>query len=107
MRGSLDRARPGFRPRRRRPPRGSLITPAIQGVSGRFYLGIAEGALATAAEYSRTTSRPWGTRQRDLGHDRFGRNVRTHILHDPAAYKRREVGDLLLNGTHPGFTLYT
>jgi alkylation response protein AidB-like acyl-CoA dehydrogenase len=42
-----------------------------------------------------------------VGLDRFWRNVRTYTLHDPVAYKRREVGDHFLNGTHPAFTLYT
>jgi alkylation response protein AidB-like acyl-CoA dehydrogenase len=42
-----------------------------------------------------------------VGLDRFWRNVRTHTLHDPVAYKRREVGDHYVNGTHPPFTLYT
>lgn len=37
------------------------------------------GARATASSY---------------GFDRFWRNVRTHTLHDPVAYKRREVGRL-------------
>ena len=41
------------------------------------------------------------------GFDRFWRNVRTHTLHDPVAYKRREIGDHYLNGTLPEFTLYT
>jgi alkylation response protein AidB-like acyl-CoA dehydrogenase len=41
------------------------------------------------------------------GFDRFWRNVRTHTLHDPVAYKRREVGEYYLNGTRPEFTLYT
>jgi alkylation response protein AidB-like acyl-CoA dehydrogenase len=173
-------------------PRSSLVTPAIQAVFGAFYLGVAQGALATARDYTRTTSRPWllsdspsatadpyvlatygrlvaATRAvealvddvadhldradaaRDaltweargelaehvaalkvvatdvaldvtstvfevtgaratgnaVGLDRFWRNVRTHTLHDPVAYKRREVGDHYLNGTHPPFTLYT
>ena len=173
-------------------PRSSLVTPAIQAVFGAFYLGVAQGALATAREYTRTTSRPWilsdspsaaadpyvlatygrlvaatravealadavadhldradaagdaltweargelaehvaalkvvstdvaldvtntifevtGARATSnaVGLDRFWRNVRTHTLHDPVAYKRREVGDHFLNGTHPPFTLYT
>jgi alkylation response protein AidB-like acyl-CoA dehydrogenase len=41
------------------------------------------------------------------GFDRFWRNVRTHTLHDPVAYKRREVGAHYLTGQVPGFTLYT
>ena len=173
-------------------PRSSLVTPAIQAVFGHLYLGIAEGALATARDYTRSTSRPWllsdvDSATRDpyvlatygrlaaglravgaladeaaahlqrahaagahltwdargelaehvaalkvvatdvaldvtatvfevtgaratgsrVGLDRFWRNVRTHTLHDPVAYKRREVGDHYLNGTHPPFTLYT
>ncbi|HEY0575808.1 MAG TPA: acyl-CoA dehydrogenase family protein [Pseudonocardia sp.] len=170
----------------------SLVTPAIQSVFGNLYLGIAQGALATAREYTLSTSRPWllsdstraaadpyvlanygrlvssvravqaladeaaeelaradaagvsltweargelaeliaalkvtstdvalnvtstifeltGARATNnaVGLDRFWRNVRTHTLHDPVAYKQREVGDHFLNGTHPPFTLYT
>ncbi len=173
-------------------PRSSLVTPAIQAVFGAIYLGIAQGALATARDYTRSASRPWllsdspsaaadpyvlatygrlvavtravealaedvadhldraaaagdaltwdargelaehvaalkvvstdvaldvtstifevtGARATSnaVGLDRFWRNVRTHTLHDPVAYKRREVGDHYVNGTHPPFTLYT
>jgi alkylation response protein AidB-like acyl-CoA dehydrogenase len=42
-----------------------------------------------------------------FGFDRFWRDVRTHTLHDPVAYKRREVGAHYLTGEHPPFTLYT
>lgn len=42
-----------------------------------------------------------------VGLDRFWSNVRTHSLHDPVAYKQREVGDHFLNGTHPPFMLFT
>ncbi|OAH11915.1 acyl-CoA dehydrogenase family protein [Streptomyces jeddahensis] len=173
-------------------PFATLVTPAIQLVFVHFYLGIAEGALAAAADYTRSTTRPWllsgvesatqdpyvlatygelavaarATRTLadhaaeavqqglDRGHDltehergeiaatvaaakvqstkaalditarileltgarstasaygfdRFWRNARTHTLHDPVAYKLREVGDHFLNGAHPPFTLYT
>ncbi len=40
------------------------------------------------------------------GFDRHWRNVRTHTVHDPVAYKAREVGDFLLNGRGPEFSLY-
>jgi len=40
------------------------------------------GARATANRY---------------GFDRFWRNIRTHTLHDPVAYKAREVGNFALN----------
>lgn len=29
--------------------------------------------------------------------DRYWRNLRTHTLHDPVAYKVREIGDFVLN----------
>lgn len=173
-------------------PRSSLITPAIQTMFGHLYLGIAEGALSTARDYTRESTRPWvlsglqsaledpyilstygelaarlaavsalaerqaaaltraaargpaltweergelavdvaalkvvstdtalevtsrifevtGARSAGTQHgfDRFWRNVRTHTLHDPVAWKRREVGLHYLTGEVPEFTLYT
>jgi hypothetical protein len=41
------------------------------------------------------------------GLDRFWRNVRTHTLHDPVAYKRREVGRLVFEGELPEPTWYS
>ena len=41
------------------------------------------------------------------GLDRFWRNVRTHTLHDPVAYKRREVGRFVLDGALPEPTWYS
>ncbi|MEU9338326.1 acyl-CoA dehydrogenase family protein [Streptomyces sp. NPDC048290] len=41
------------------------------------------------------------------GLDRFWRNIRTHTLHDPVAYKRREVGRWVLDGTLPEPTWYS
>lgn len=40
------------------------------------------------------------------GFDRHWRNVRTHTVHDPVAYKAREVGDWALNARAPEFSLY-
>ncbi len=40
------------------------------------------------------------------GFDRHWRNVRTHTVHDPVAYKAREVGDWALNRHAPEFSLY-
>lgn len=170
----------------------TLNVPTIQLVFVHFYLGIARGALETAAEYTRTQTRPWlhggqeravdepyqldlygdlasklwavealadqvaqeglaihrdagavTARQRGehevrvaaakaratdvsleitsavfeglgarataaaLGFDRFWRNVRTHTLHDPVAYKRREVGAFLLRDELPEPTWYS
>lgn len=50
-----------------------------------------QGARATTAAY---------------GFDRHWRNVRTHTVHDPVAYKAREVGDWWLNNRGPEFSLY-
>ncbi|WP_103341369.1 acyl-CoA dehydrogenase family protein [Amycolatopsis sp. CA-126428] len=50
------------------------------------------GARASASKY---------------GLDRFWRNLRTHSLHDPLPYKRREVGVYALLGEYPTPTWYT
>jgi alkylation response protein AidB-like acyl-CoA dehydrogenase len=42
-----------------------------------------------------------------LGLDRFWRNVRTHTLHDPVDYKRRDIGRWLLTGTWPTPSFYS
>jgi alkylation response protein AidB-like acyl-CoA dehydrogenase len=42
-----------------------------------------------------------------LALDRFWRNVRTHSLHDPVAYKRREVGAFVLTDELPQPTWYS
>ncbi|BFZ58842.1 hypothetical protein PYCC9005_005907 [Savitreella phatthalungensis] len=42
-----------------------------------------------------------------VGLDRFWRNVRTHTLHDPIAYKKTEVGAYYLEGRLPKPTWYT
>ncbi|MBX6384254.1 MAG: acyl-CoA dehydrogenase family protein [Microbispora sp.] len=52
----------------------------------------ATGARSTASRY---------------GLDRFWRNVRTHTLHDPVAYKRREVGVYRLRDEIPEPTWYS
>jgi alkylation response protein AidB-like acyl-CoA dehydrogenase len=59
-------------------------------VTSRVFEGL--GARATTSE---------------LGFDRFWRNVRTHTLHDPVAYKRREVGAHLLKDEIPEPTWYS
>lgn len=173
----------------------TLNLPAIQLVFANFYLGIAEGALKTAAGYTREKTRAWpyggdnkeaasdewyileayGTLQsrlwaaeelansagaeisallhaerdgltpeargrvavriaaakqaavdigleigtkvfevtgaratsNEVGLDIFWRNIRTHSLHDPIAYKRREVGVYTLRGQIPEPSWYT
>jgi alkylation response protein AidB-like acyl-CoA dehydrogenase len=173
-------------------PRASLLSTVIQAAHGNLYLGIAQGALQTAREYTRTVSRPfllsdvdsatadpyvlatygrlaaavravesladdvgahvaradaagadlaWDERgelavhisalkvvatdvvldvtstifevtgarstSNAVGLDRFWRNARTHTLHDPIAYKEREVGAHFVDGTYPGFSVFS
>jgi alkylation response protein AidB-like acyl-CoA dehydrogenase len=61
---------------------------ALEAVSRLFEI---QGARATSAAY---------------GFDRHWRNLRTHTVHDPVAYKAREVGDWSLNRRAPEFSLY-
>jgi alkylation response protein AidB-like acyl-CoA dehydrogenase len=61
---------------------------ALEATSRLFEI---QGARATTAAY---------------GFDRHWRNVRTHTVHDPVAYKAREVGDWALNRRAPEFSLY-
>jgi alkylation response protein AidB-like acyl-CoA dehydrogenase len=42
-----------------------------------------------------------------LGLDRFWRNLRTHTLHDPVEYKRRDIGRWLLTGVWPEPSFYS
>ncbi|EHA20165.1 hypothetical protein CBS63078_7161 [Aspergillus niger] len=179
-------------------PFASLLLPTIQLVFSNFYLGIAQGALAFASQYTVSTTRPWPfggdnkpsateefyilerygnffahlraaealadrageeisslyrehadnrpgltARQRGelaewiasvkvvttdvglrvtsgifevtgaratavkVGLDRFWRDIRTHTLHDPVAYKNRELGRYALLGEVPEPTWYT
>jgi alkylation response protein AidB-like acyl-CoA dehydrogenase len=42
-----------------------------------------------------------------LGLDRFWRDLRTHTLHDPVDYKRRDIGRWLLSGAWPTPSFYS
>jgi alkylation response protein AidB-like acyl-CoA dehydrogenase len=42
-----------------------------------------------------------------LGLDRFWRNLRTHTLHDPVDYKRRDLGRWYLTGAWPTPSFYS
>ena len=44
---------------------------------------------------------------RKVSLDRFWRDVRTHSLHDPVAYKNRELGQYVLEDKVPEPTWYT
>ena len=62
---------------------------ALRVTSGVFEV---TGARATAAK---------------VGLDRYWRDVRTHTLHDPVAYKEEELGRFLLKGEVPEPSWYT
>ncbi|KAL5334398.1 acyl-CoA dehydrogenase/oxidase [Aspergillus crustosus] len=62
------------------------------------------GLRVTAGVFEVTGARATGL---GVGLDRFWRDVRTHTLHDPVAYKNVEVGRFLVLGEYPEPTWYT
>ncbi|PVI01807.1 acyl-CoA dehydrogenase NM domain-like protein [Periconia macrospinosa] len=62
------------------------------------------GLRVTAGVFEVTGAKATSTK---VGLDRFFRDVRTHTLHDPVAYKNRELGRFQLLGEVPEPTWYT
>lgn len=62
------------------------------------------GLTVTSGIFEMLGSRATGKK---YGFDRFWRDIRTHSLHDPVAYKKREVGRYQLLGEIPEPTWYT
>jgi len=62
------------------------------------------GLRVTAGVFEVTGSRATASK---VGLDRFWRDLRTHTLHDPVAYKNRELGRYLLLDEVPTPTWYT
>lgn len=62
------------------------------------------GLRVTSGVFEVTGSKATAAR---VGLDRFWRDIRTHTLHDPVAYKNRELGRYQLLGEHPAPTWYT
>ncbi|KAH6671937.1 thermophilic desulfurizing enzyme family protein [Halenospora varia] len=62
------------------------------------------GLRVTGGVFEVTGSRATG---KGVGLDRFWRDIRTHSLHDPVAYKEREVGEFVLLDKIPEPTWYT
>ncbi|KAI9651491.1 MAG: hypothetical protein M1831_000808 [Alyxoria varia] len=62
------------------------------------------GLTVTSGIFELTGARATGQK---LGLDRFWRDVRTHTLHDPVAYKNRELGRYFLLNEIPEPTWYT
>ncbi|WZH43105.1 acyl-CoA dehydrogenase/oxidase [Fusarium acuminatum] len=62
------------------------------------------GLRITSGVFEVTGSRATSAK---TGLDRFWRDLRTHTLHDPVAYKNRELGRYFLLGEYPELTWYT
>jgi alkylation response protein AidB-like acyl-CoA dehydrogenase len=62
------------------------------------------GLRVTAGVFEVAGARATASR---VGLDRFWRDLRTHTLHDPVAYKNRELGRYFLLGEAPEPTWYT
>ncbi|PWY82018.1 thermophilic desulfurizing enzyme family protein [Aspergillus heteromorphus CBS 117.55] len=62
------------------------------------------GLRVTAGVFEVTGARATSLK---VGLDRFWRDIRTHTLHDPVAYKNRELGRYALLGEVPEVTWYT
>lgn len=62
------------------------------------------GLTITSGIFEMLGSRATGKK---YGYDRFWRDIRTHSLHDPVAYKKREVGRWHVLGEIPEPTWYT
>ncbi|KAG5665573.1 hypothetical protein KAF25_009698 [Fusarium avenaceum] len=62
------------------------------------------GLRITSGVFEVTGSRATSAK---TGLDRFWRDLRTHTLHDPVAYKNRELGRYFLLGEYPELSWYT
>lgn len=62
------------------------------------------GLRVTAGVFEVTGAKATATR---VGLDRFWRDLRTHSVHDPVAYKNRELGRYQVLGEVPEATWYT
>lgn len=89
--------------------RGSAVTTEERGAAA---VAISSAKVVATRVVTETTSRIFeflGARATAsaFGFDRFWRNARTLTLHDPVAYKAREVGAHFLTGAYPPFTNYS
>jgi alkylation response protein AidB-like acyl-CoA dehydrogenase len=89
--------------------RGASLTWASRGEAAERVAALKVVSTDVALDVTSKIFEVTGARStaNQYGFDCFWRNVRTHTLHDPVAYKRREVGLHYLTGATPDFTLYT
>jgi alkylation response protein AidB-like acyl-CoA dehydrogenase len=78
--------------------RAAIAVAAAKVVASRVGLEVTSRIFESAGAHA-TTAR--------LGLDRFWRNVRTHTLHDPVDYKRRDIGRWLLADVWPTPSFYS
>ncbi|QWF76682.1 acyl-CoA dehydrogenase family protein [Amycolatopsis sp. CA-230715] len=85
------------------------LTPAARGEIAVLIAAAKQRAIDTGLEIGTKIFELTGARASasQYGFDRFWRNLRTHSLHDPVAYKRREVGAYALLNEIPEPTWYT
>lgn len=89
--------------------RGEALTPDDRGVCA---VAIATAKILTTRVGLDVATRVFdatGARSTTarLGFDRFWRNLRTHTLHDPVDYKRRDIGRWLLTDSWPEPSFYS
>ncbi|MBS4206530.1 acyl-CoA dehydrogenase family protein [Bacillus sp. FJAT-50079] len=70
----------------------ALLTSSANAFAGELALEVSNGIFAVMGARSATTSN---------GFDRFWRNARTHTLHNPVSYKKKNIGNWFLNGAYP------
>jgi alkylation response protein AidB-like acyl-CoA dehydrogenase len=89
--------------------RGDALTPSVRGETA---IAIAAAKVTTTRAGLEVANRMFdlaGARATAgrLGLDRFWRNLRTHTLHDPVDYKRRDIGRWLLTDVWPTPSFYS
>ncbi|MFG1298251.1 acyl-CoA dehydrogenase family protein [Xanthobacter sp. V3C-3] len=89
--------------------RGNAITQDERNVAAAAIYAAKVHSSRTALEVTSKIFELMGARATASAHgyDRYWRNIRTHTLHDPVAYKAREVGNYALNGTITPTPLYS
>ncbi|MBN6039462.1 acyl-CoA dehydrogenase family protein [Amycolatopsis sp. 195334CR] len=85
------------------------VTEAERGEAAVLIAAAKQRAIDTGLEIGSRVFEVTGARAsaNSVGLDVFWRNIRTHSLHDPVAYKRAEVGRYALLGELPEPTWYT
>ena len=91
------------------PPSRAALTPAQRGELAVLVASVKVVTTDTALSVTSGVFETLGARAtgKKYGFDRFWRDVRTHSLHDPVAYKKREVGVWHVLGEGPEPTWYT